>query len=124
MFSREMLEIIPEMHGYKSNMETTTAQLEMGEHVLEELHRGDLVSVCFLDISGGFDTVCGNCGIYLFKKLKTFGYDDSALEWVDSYPSNRTQVAQVQASYSEFWEAKLGQRYGMDWASGKGSRKV
>ena len=41
---RETLEIIPpEMHGYRSNMEITTALLEMGDHVQEEVSRGNLV---------------------------------------------------------------------------------
>ena len=35
---RETLEIIPpEMHGYRSNMGTTAALLEMGEHVHKEV---------------------------------------------------------------------------------------
>ena len=35
---RETLEIIPpEMHGYSSNMGTTAALLEMGEHVHKEV---------------------------------------------------------------------------------------
>ena len=37
-----------------------------------------------------------------------FGYEDSALTWVDSYLSGRKQAEQVQASYSEFWEVIKG----------------
>ena len=54
-----------------------------------------------MEISAGVDTVPH---IYLLRKLEMFGYEDSTLEWVDSYRSNKIQVVQVQASYSEFWE--------------------
>ena len=91
---RETQEIIPEMHGYRSNMGTTTAILEMGEHVHNEVGKGNLVSVCSMNISAGFRTVP-------HIPAEKIG-DDCELEWVDSNLSNRTQVVQVQASYSEY----------------------
>ena len=54
-----------------------------------------------MEISAGVDTVPH---IYLLRKLERFGYEDSKQEWVDSFISNRIQVVQVQASYSDFWE--------------------
>ena len=64
-----------------SNRKEATSLLEMGEHVQEEVSKGNLVSVCSMDISAGFDTVPHN---YLLRKLEMFGYEDSALAWVDS----------------------------------------
>ena len=51
-----------------------------------------LVSVCFMDISAGFHTVPH---IYLLRKLEMFGFEDSALAWVDNYLSGRTQAIQA-----------------------------
>ena len=69
--------------------------LEMGEHVHNEVGKGNLVSVCSMNISAGFRTVH-------HIPAEKIG-DDCALEWVESNLSNRTQVVQVQASYSEYW---------------------
>ena len=47
---RESLEIIPpEMHKNRSK--------QMGEQEQTEVRKGNLVSVCFMDISAGFDTL-------------------------------------------------------------------
>ena len=78
-----------------------TALLKMGQHVQTEVRKGNLVSVCFMDIKAGFDTVPHT---YLLRKLEMCGYEDSALEWVNSYLSNRTLTVQVEASFSGFWE--------------------
>ena len=74
-------------------MGTITELLEMGEHIQEELKKIRLVSVYFMDICAGFDTVTH------VRKLEMFGYQDSALAWVDSYLSKRMQKVQVEASY-------------------------
>ena len=49
---RETLEIIPpEMDGYRSNMGTTTALLEIGEHVEEKVSNGKLVCLLYGHLS-------------------------------------------------------------------------
>ena len=75
--------IPPEICGYRLSMGTITELLEMGEHLQEELKKIRLVSVYFMDISAVFDTVPH------VRKLKIFGYQDSALAWVDSYTYQR-----------------------------------
>ena len=66
---RESLEIIPpEMYGCRSNMGTTTALIEMGEQEQTEVRKGNLVSVCFMVILRGFDTLPH---IYVSTSLQT-----------------------------------------------------
>ena len=77
-------------------MGTTTALLEMGEHVQEELSKGNLVSVRFMDISAGFDTVPQ---IYLLRRLEMFGYEDSALAWVDTGCTSAGKLLRVLGGY-------------------------
>ena len=95
----ETSEILPPgMHGYRRNLGTTTALLEMQESVHSEIEKGKIVSVAFLDISAGFDTVPHT---YLLRKLEMIGYEESALRWIASYLERRTQEVQVEASFSD-----------------------
>ena len=48
-------------------MGTTTALLEMGEQEQTEVRKVNLVSVCFMDISAGFDTLPH---IYVYTSLQ------------------------------------------------------
>ena len=97
-FSEEAENLPPGMHGYRKNLGTTTALLEMQESVHCEIEKGKIVSVAFLDISAGFDTVPHT---YLLRKLEMLGYEDSALRWIASYLKGRTQQVQVEASFSK-----------------------
>ena len=104
-YSEEIECLPPGEHGYRRELGTITALLEMQEHAHQQIAEGMLVSVCFLDISAGFDTVPHT---YLLRKLEMMGYENSALEWVASYLEDRTQVVQVEASYSSISKVVKG----------------
>ena len=97
-FSEDAELLPPGLHGYRKHLGTTTALLEMQESVHQEVERGNIVAVAFLDISAGFDTVPHT---YMLRKMEMIGYEPSAIRWMSSYLENRTQVIKVETAYSE-----------------------
>ena len=47
------------VHGFRHGAITTAIQMQT--HVYNELVKGNIISVCFLDVSAGFDTVPHSC---------------------------------------------------------------
>ena len=91
-FAEETNFIHPNVHGYRKGMSTSTALMEVQTRLLTSMEKGKVSSLCLVDVSAGFDTVSN---IFLLRKLELYGYDDSTLEWIDSYLSNRVQKVQV-----------------------------
>ena len=71
--------------------------MEIQTRLTNAVERGDLSTLCLLDVSSGYDTVSHT---YLLRTLELYGYDNDSIEWLSSYLSNRSQVVQVQASRS------------------------
>ena len=86
------------VHGYRSGLSTSTALVEIQSRLLNAVEEGKLSTLCLLNVSSGLDTVSHT---FLLRTLEMYGYDDSALEWLESYLSERCQIVQVQASRSK-----------------------
>ena len=65
----------------------------------------ELSGVCLLDMSAAFDIVDHSL---LLQKLRLYGFDDSALDWVKSYLSDRQQCVSIDASLSRMLHTPTG----------------
>jgi hypothetical protein len=83
------------VHGYRKGRGTDTALLEVWESVLEDIDKRNIVAMCLLDVSDGFGSVPHP---NLLRKLETYGYDNSSLEWFSSYLEGRDQFVVVEAT--------------------------
>ena len=68
---------------------TETAVLRMLPDILQAVGRGDLAALVLLDLSAAFDTV--DHYILLRRLYMTFGINDTAHSWFQSYRSSRKQ---------------------------------
>ena len=93
------------VHGYRKGRGTDTALLEVWESVLEDIDKRNIVAMCLLDVSDGFGSVPHP---NLLRKLETYGYDNSSLEWFSSYLEGRDQFVVVEATDSRTFETDRG----------------
>ena len=84
-------------HAYRSFHSTTTAMLQMYTTWLDALDEGKLAGVCMIDMSAAFDVVDTNL---LLEKLKLYGLDRNAQQWVWSYLTYRSQAVYIEGSLS------------------------
>jgi hypothetical protein len=91
-FAEDLGIIQREVQGFREAHGTIRAGIEMQTYVHEELAKGNIVSVSFLDVSAGFDTVPHS---YLLRKLQMIGYGEETLKWVSSYLKDRTTRVKI-----------------------------
>jgi len=77
----------------------------MSDYWLGEIDKGNLVGAVMLDFSAAFDVI--NHDICL-AKLKSYGFEESAIKWVQSYLGNRKQAVFVNGSFSSYKESRCG----------------
>ena len=92
-------------HGYRAGHNTCTALIELYDSWLEAMERGDLSGVMLIDLSAAFDCVDHSL---LVAKLKLFGFNDSCLNWCQSYLRNRKQCVSIEGCQSDFLEVDVG----------------
>ena len=95
----------PNHHGFRAGHSTTTAMIQMYDSWVQAADKGELTGVCMLDMSAAFDVV--DHGI-LLKKLKIYGFDERALQWMRNYLSGRTQAVYIDGSLSSFLPVDVG----------------
>ena len=95
----------PNHHAYRSFHSTTTAMLQMYTTWLDALENGDMAGVCMIDMSAAFDVV--DTGI-LLDKLKLYGLDRNAIQWVWSYLTYRSQAVYIEGSMSRLLPLEAG----------------
>ena len=78
--------------GFRQSMSTSHALLEFCDSLLNNMDRGNVSGVIYLDLKKAFDKV--NHAI-LLKKLNALGVDSNSLLWFKSYLRNRTQRTAV-----------------------------
>ena len=103
-FSRNQL-FHPNLHGYRKNLSTQTALLQMYDRWVRAAAGGQLSAVVLLDLSAAFDLVDSDL---LLQKLRAYGFDDDSLLWVDSYLTDRHQAVWIDHALSEFLPCKVG----------------
>ena len=64
---------------------------------LEALEQGKMAGVCMIDMSAAFDVVDTEL---LLEKLKLYGFDKNAIQWIWSYLTYRSQSVYIEGSLS------------------------
>ena len=96
----------PSHHAYRSfHSTTTTAMLQMYTTWLDALDEGKMAGVCMIDMSAAFDVVDTNL---LLEKLKLYGLDRNAQQWVWSYLTYRSQAVYIEGSLSGILPLEAG----------------
>ena len=75
-------------YGYRKGHSTELAALELADRISQYLDNGEIPIAIFLDLSKAFDTLDHRI---LLSKLKYYGIHGTALQWFESYLSNRSQ---------------------------------
>ena len=85
--------------AYRQYHSTETASLNLSSDLLLSIDKGNMCLVCFIDLSSAFDTIDHTI---LKERLRTsFCFSDSALEWTESFLSDRTQLVTYGRSCSQ-----------------------
>lgn len=93
-------DLLPTMQSaYRQHHSTETAILKLSSDLLLSIDKDNLCLMCFIDLSSAFDSVDH---IILKERLRTsFCFSDSALEWISSFLSDRTQFVKYGSSFSQ-----------------------
>ena len=83
--------------GFRSLHSTVTALLKATDNWANNIDRGNVNAVVFLDLKKAFDTVDQDI---LLSKMNLDGIQGIALDWFRSYLTNRTQRYLVNGSLS------------------------
>ena len=82
----------PNQHGGRKGHSTTTALIQMYDQWCDDLEDGKTIGIQMLDQSAYFDI----CDHQILKdKMRLLGLTDSALNWMSSYLSSRSQLCIV-----------------------------
>ena len=92
-------------YGFRKNISTDLAILELQNRVIENLSNGKTCIGVFLDLSKAFDTLDHNI---LLKKLAFYGVRGVAFEWFRSYLENRLQFTKYKSASSQRLEITCG----------------
>ena len=95
----------PSHHAYRSFHSTTTAMIQMHDTWLEAIDKGDLAGVCMVDMSAAFDVVDTEL---LLEKMKIYGFDRGALQWMWSYLTYRSQGVYIEGCMSKMLKLEAG----------------
>uniref|UniRef100_A0AAQ5ZG27 Reverse transcriptase domain-containing protein n=1 Tax=Amphiprion ocellaris TaxID=80972 RepID=A0AAQ5ZG27_AMPOC len=85
-------------HAYKNGHSTTTALAQNTDDWMNYIEDKKLVGTVLLDMSAAFDLLDHDL---LLEKLRAYGFQNSAIQWVKSYLSNREFTVFFNGSYSE-----------------------
>ena len=91
--------------GYRSLHSTSTCLTDVTNKLLQNMDKGQLTGMVFLDLSKAFDTL--DHGIML-DKLQSLGFSDSAVTWFMAYLTNRTQSVYVNSIVSDPQSIQFG----------------
>ena len=95
----------PNLHGYRRNLSTQTALLQMYDRWVRAAAASQLSGVVLLDLSAAFDLVDPDL---LLQKLKAYGFDEDSLHWVHSYLTDRHQAVWIDHALSDFLPCEVG----------------
>lgn len=81
-----------DQHGFRSGRSVVSAAVSFIETIIESVDKGKHTIGVFMDISKAFDSVKHS---KLIEKLKALGVENSALNWFQSYLSDRSQYVEI-----------------------------
>ena len=79
-------------YGSRENHTTEMATVELLDRVISALDDKQLPISIYMDLSKAFDTLNHDT---LLDKLSYYGVDGTALQWFDSYLSNRSMYMEI-----------------------------
>ena len=95
----------PSQYGFRSNMSTTEALLELVEEITNSLENNKYAIGVFIDLKKAFDTVDHDI---LCKKLHFYGGHCVSHKWIQSYLENRKQFVNFNNCDSEILNVSCG----------------
>ena len=95
----------PSHHAYRGGHNTTTALTSMYDKWTQAADAGLATGIIILDMSAAFDVVDPKL---LLQKLKLFGFDESSVNWMQSYLTNREQCVGINGILSSLEKVDCG----------------
>ena len=87
----------PNQSGFRPKHSTTTALIDVTDHLYNQSQNGLITGAIFLDLKKAFDTVNP---VILQEKLRAIGVHGTELQWFDNYFTNRTHVVSANGAVS------------------------
>lgn len=84
--------------GFRKSYSTDSCLLYINDLIRREMDEGKLCGMVLLDLQKAFDTVNHSL---LLSKLKAIGLNETAIDWVTSYMTDRDQVVEVNGHTSD-----------------------
>lgn len=97
--------LVKNQYGFRKQHSTFMALLKLVDEISEHMDVKNHSVGIFIDLSKAFDTIDHNL---LLIKLHRYGIRGTALDWLKSYLSNRTQYVNVDNTDSELLNIKCG----------------
>ena len=92
-------------HRFRAKHSTCTALIQMFDSWIEAFEYGEVSAVLMLDMSAAFNVVDHHI---LLLKLESYGFEDCALSWINSYLSNRSQSVHIEGHLSDPFPVECG----------------
>ena len=92
-------------HGFRKDYSTETAVIELVDYLKSQIDKKHVPLCIFLDLSKAFDTI--NFDIMLLK-LRHLGINNTALNWFESYLTQRKQFVSFNGTDSSYLVSKTG----------------
>ena len=97
--------ITTEQHGFRNNHSCETALHEIFSK-MNEIRSKRLIGIfLFIDFKKAFDTVDSNI---LLQKLKYYRFNDTAIDLIKNYFTDRTQIVKIDQDVSKEMPLRLG----------------
>ena len=91
--------------GFRRGKSTISELLQLFDNILEAKDQRKEILLLMYDLSAAFDTVSHD---NLINKLKIYGFNEDAINWMESYLHNRKQIVSIQGQESSAVEMPLG----------------
>ena len=85
-FLNDCNQLYVSQYGFRNNHSCENAVSELVGHILKQKEQNESTACVFLDLSKAFDTIKHDV---LLKKLEIYGITGTALNWFESYLTNR-----------------------------------
>lgn len=92
-------------HAYREGHSTSTALTQMTDDWLTHIDQQNMVGAVLLDFSAAFDIIDHKI---LLNKLKCYGFTPSAIAWIESYLTTRTQKVLFNGCLSNAQQLQCG----------------